>query len=57
MHRSIRPGAALRGTLTVASKAEPETLDQMWSTGDTIYWITANIYEGLYTYDANLNPH
>jgi peptide/nickel transport system substrate-binding protein len=44
------------GTLRVASKAEPETLDQMWSTGDTIYWITANIFEGLYTYDANLSP-
>jgi peptide/nickel transport system substrate-binding protein len=44
------------GTLRVASKAEPETLDQMWSTGDTIYWITSNIMEGLYTYDANLAP-
>ena len=44
------------GTLRVASKAEPETLDQMWSTGDTIYWITANIMEGLYTYNAALEP-
>lgn len=44
------------GTLRVASKAEPETLDQMWSTSDLIYWITANIYEGLYTYNSNFEP-
>ena len=44
------------GTLRVASKAEPETLDQMWSTGDTIYWIASQIFEGLFTYNENLEP-
>lgn len=44
------------GTMRVATHAEPQTLDQTWGTQDVIYWISANILETIYTFNAAGEP-
>ena len=43
------------GVIDVATVGEPPTLDPMASTADLVGIITQNIFETLYTFDANWN--
>jgi peptide/nickel transport system substrate-binding protein len=44
------------GVLKIAQKAEPDTLDIMWSTGDLTYWIASQIFEMLLALDEERQP-
>lgn len=50
------PAPVRGGVLKIAQKAEPETLDLMWSTSDLIYWISGHIFETLFALNANGEP-
>jgi len=50
------PAPTRGGILKIALKAEPDTLDIMWSTSELIYWVSTHIYETLLAFDSNSRP-